>query len=126
MCGRATHSGGNFEILAFADRLHAQKPIWEKSGKRNPKKHNRNHIYGLSGWLTFWGMPLHLVCQHLEFGLKYELFFFTPLFSRLCIFEAKATFTQYFATLIIAIRHKKRANCTQLQNFMGMLALLYH
>ena len=27
VCVRETPSGGNFEILAFADHLHAQKPI---------------------------------------------------------------------------------------------------
>ena len=38
VCGRETPSGGN---LAFADHLHAQKPIYYKWQEReNPKIHN--------------------------------------------------------------------------------------
>jgi len=38
---RETSSGGNFGILAFADHLHAHKPIEHTTGKGKPKKLNR-------------------------------------------------------------------------------------
>ena len=33
VCGRETPSGGNTGMLAFADHLHAQKPIEHTTGK---------------------------------------------------------------------------------------------
>jgi len=33
MCGRETPYGRNFEMLAFADHLHAQKPIQHTTGE---------------------------------------------------------------------------------------------
>ena len=38
MCVRETLSGGNTGIIAFADHLHAHKPIEHITGKRKPQK----------------------------------------------------------------------------------------
>ena len=40
-----TPSGGNAGILAFADHLHAHKPLEHNTGKeKNPKKQNRSSL----------------------------------------------------------------------------------
>ena len=44
VCGRETPSGGNTGILAFADHLHAQKPILHTTGKGYTQKHKRAHF----------------------------------------------------------------------------------
>jgi len=41
VCGRETPSGGNTGILAFADHLHAHKPIEHTRGEGTPQKQNR-------------------------------------------------------------------------------------
>jgi len=43
VCGRETPSGGNLGILAFAEHLHALKPIQYNTlqERENPQKHNR-------------------------------------------------------------------------------------
>ena len=38
VCGRETPSGGNTGIVAFADHLHALKPIEHSAGEGKPNK----------------------------------------------------------------------------------------
>ena len=38
VCGRETPSGENTGILAFADHLHARKPLEHTTGEGNPQK----------------------------------------------------------------------------------------